>query len=234
MFCHEQAPARRVAVGWERPLHVRQTRVTLQHENAAKVAPLEPPRSPLRKTEFGQSIGARDIAESVEAIDPTSTLTRCGMVARHEKRRPSNMHRNAASSAGGGAPTGARGHSRGRAKEAVIVTDRRARRRLLRQARSSAARRTRLLEGRHGRAPRRREQSEGPARSNAAPSHTMSADEGGAQPSGAGTDSIILEEEIDPNYIPTEDEIIEYAKWVRTSARARARALSPTRVRSAS
>ena len=77
MFCHEQAPARRVAVGWERPLHVRQTRVTLQHENAAKVAPLEPPRSPLRKTEFGQSIGARDIAESVEAIDPTSTLTRC-------------------------------------------------------------------------------------------------------------------------------------------------------------
>ena len=131
MFCHEQAPARRVAVGWERPLHVRQTRVTLQHENAAKVAPLEPPRSPLRKTEFGQSIGARDIAESVEAIDPTSTLTRCGMVARHEKRRPSNMHRNAASSAGGGAPTGARGHSRGRAKEAVIVTDRRPRRRLL-------------------------------------------------------------------------------------------------------
>ena len=42
----------------------------------------------------------------------------------------------------------------------------------------------------------------------------MSADEGGAQPSGAGTDSIILEEEIDPNYIPTEDEIIEYAKWL--------------------
>ena len=62
----------------------------------------------------------------------------------------------ALSSAGGGAPTGARGHSRGRAKEAVIVTDRRPRRRLLRQARSSAARRTRLLEGRHGRAPRRR------------------------------------------------------------------------------
>ena len=27
-------------------------------------------------------------------------------------------------------------------------------------------------------------------------------------------DSIILEEEIDPNYEPTEDEVIEYAKWL--------------------
>ena len=27
-------------------------------------------------------------------------------------------------------------------------------------------------------------------------------------------DSIILEEEIDPNYIPSEDEVIEYAKWL--------------------
>jgi len=31
---------------------------------------------------------------------------------------------------------------------------------------------------------------------------------------GAGVDSIILEEEIDPNYVPTEAEIIEYAKWL--------------------
>ena len=28
------------------------------------------------------------------------------------------------------------------------------------------------------------------------------------------TDSIILEEEIDPNYVPSEDEVIEYAKWL--------------------
>ena len=42
----------------------------------------------------------------------------------------------------------------------------------------------------------------------------MSADEAGAQPNGVGQDSIIVEEEIDPNYIPTEDEIIEYAKWL--------------------
>ena len=27
-------------------------------------------------------------------------------------------------------------------------------------------------------------------------------------------DSIILEEEIDPHYVPTEDEVIEYAKWL--------------------
>lgn len=27
-------------------------------------------------------------------------------------------------------------------------------------------------------------------------------------------DSIILEEEIDPNYNPTEDEVVEYAKWL--------------------
>jgi hypothetical protein len=27
-------------------------------------------------------------------------------------------------------------------------------------------------------------------------------------------DSIILEEEIDPNYEPTEDEVLEYAKWL--------------------
>lgn len=30
----------------------------------------------------------------------------------------------------------------------------------------------------------------------------------------AATDSIILEEEIDPNYVPSEPEIIEYAKWL--------------------
>lgn len=28
------------------------------------------------------------------------------------------------------------------------------------------------------------------------------------------TDSIVLEEEIDPNYDPSEDEILEYAKWL--------------------
>jgi centrosomal protein CEP164 len=29
-----------------------------------------------------------------------------------------------------------------------------------------------------------------------------------------GGDSIILEEEIDPNYVPTEEEVLEYAKWL--------------------
>ena len=29
-----------------------------------------------------------------------------------------------------------------------------------------------------------------------------------------GTDSIVLEEEIDPNYVPSEDEVLEYAKWL--------------------
>ncbi|KAG5187952.1 hypothetical protein JKP88DRAFT_161515, partial [Tribonema minus] len=36
-------------------------------------------------------------------------------------------------------------------------------------------------------------------------------------PGGAGSvqgDSIILEEEIDPNYVPTEEEVMEYAKWL--------------------
>ena len=28
------------------------------------------------------------------------------------------------------------------------------------------------------------------------------------------TDSIVLEEEIDPNYIPSESEVVEYAKWL--------------------
>jgi len=28
------------------------------------------------------------------------------------------------------------------------------------------------------------------------------------------SDSIILEEEIDPNYVPSEDEVLEYAKWL--------------------
>ncbi len=43
---------------------------------------------------------------------------------------------------------------------------------------------------------------------------------GGGSPAG-GTDSthnngdsIILEEEIDPNYEPTNDEVMEYAKWL--------------------
>ena len=30
----------------------------------------------------------------------------------------------------------------------------------------------------------------------------------------ATTDSVVLEEEIDPNYVPSEAEIIEYAKWL--------------------
>eukprot|EP00937_MAST-01D_sp_MAST-1D-sp2_P004611 g4611.t1 len=30
----------------------------------------------------------------------------------------------------------------------------------------------------------------------------------------APPDSIILEEEIDPDYAPTEDEVMEYAKWL--------------------
>ena len=40
----------------------------------------------------------------------------------------------------------------------------------------------------------------------------------GSQPAGnqddAPPDSIILEEEIDPDYAPTEDEVLEYAKWL--------------------
>ena len=35
-----------------------------------------------------------------------------------------------------------------------------------------------------------------------------------ANQSSAPGDSIILEEEIDPNYEPTQDEVIEYAKWL--------------------
>ena len=35
-----------------------------------------------------------------------------------------------------------------------------------------------------------------------------------ANQSNAPGDSIILEEEIDPNYEPTEDEIKEYATWL--------------------
>ncbi len=41
------------------------------------------------------------------------------------------------------------------------------------------------------------------------PSHAPST--GGAA---HGGDSIILEEEIDPNYEPTEEEVMEYAKWL--------------------
>ena len=40
-------------------------------------------------------------------------------------------------------------------------------------------------------------------------SHNASANQ-----SNAPGDSIILEEEIDPNYEPTQDEVIEYAKWL--------------------
>jgi centrosomal protein CEP164 len=28
------------------------------------------------------------------------------------------------------------------------------------------------------------------------------------------SDSVVLEEEIDPNYVPSESEILEYAKWL--------------------
>jgi hypothetical protein len=35
-----------------------------------------------------------------------------------------------------------------------------------------------------------------------------------AQIAALKSDSIVLEEEIDPNYVPTEDEVIEYAKWI--------------------
>lgn len=31
---------------------------------------------------------------------------------------------------------------------------------------------------------------------------------------GQPSDSIVLEEEIDPNYEPTDDEVEEYAKWL--------------------
>lgn len=30
----------------------------------------------------------------------------------------------------------------------------------------------------------------------------------------SSVESIVLEEEIDPNYVPTEDEVIDYAKWL--------------------
>ena len=30
----------------------------------------------------------------------------------------------------------------------------------------------------------------------------------------AATDSIVLEEEIDPNYAPSDQEVVEYAKWL--------------------
>jgi hypothetical protein len=40
-------------------------------------------------------------------------------------------------------------------------------------------------------------------------------DSSGPGPGGGGQgDSIILEEEIDPNYEPTQDEVVEYAKWL--------------------
>lgn len=28
------------------------------------------------------------------------------------------------------------------------------------------------------------------------------------------SDSVVLEEEIDPNYVPGEEEVVEYAKWL--------------------
>ena len=35
-----------------------------------------------------------------------------------------------------------------------------------------------------------------------------------ANSNNTGQESIVLEEEIDPNYVPTESEVIEYAKWL--------------------
>ena len=31
---------------------------------------------------------------------------------------------------------------------------------------------------------------------------------------GNNTDSVVLEEEIDPDYVPGEDEVVEYAQWL--------------------
>ena len=42
------------------------------------------------------------------------------------------------------------------------------------------------------------------------PDESKSNNKSGSKPS----DSIILEEEIDPNYVPTEDEVLEYATWL--------------------
>lgn len=35
-----------------------------------------------------------------------------------------------------------------------------------------------------------------------------------AAATGPGGDSIVLEEEVDPNYEPSQDEILEYARWL--------------------
>lgn len=37
---------------------------------------------------------------------------------------------------------------------------------------------------------------------------------GSENPTHEVADSIVLEEEIDPNYVPSENEVIEYAKWL--------------------
>ena len=42
----------------------------------------------------------------------------------------------------------------------------------------------------------------------------MSSQPSGGDSTGNATDSIVLEEEIDPNYVPSESEVFEYAKWL--------------------
>ena len=39
-------------------------------------------------------------------------------------------------------------------------------------------------------------------------------DGGGQSNTGGNQDSVVLEEEIDPNYVPSDSEVIEYAKWL--------------------
>ena len=49
-----------------------------------------------------------------------------------------------------------------------------------------------------------------PSKSSTSSNNTPNTSTNSAKPS----DSIILEEEIDPNYVPSEDEVTEYAKWL--------------------
>jgi hypothetical protein len=42
----------------------------------------------------------------------------------------------------------------------------------------------------------------------------MSGRSGGAASGGNPADSIILEEEVDPDYEPSQEEVVEYARWL--------------------
>ena len=44
--------------------------------------------------------------------------------------------------------------------------------------------------------------------------NTVPDDQSSTGGASGNVDSIVLEEEIDPNYVPTEDEVVEYAKWL--------------------